>query len=153
MTSKQQRKQKRDRKAARSRPTAYDRRMIQDFLEDLEWEVRSRHFEHTSPGVDHPELADQLGRYMDQYPKTPGVLPPWCLTEKPTPEWMAALHQAMGERTEAELSAFETLRPLFNHALSYVRSQTSGDGEVDNERTDAVWRRLRELLNEAKGDE
>lgn len=46
-------------------PKGYDAEMIEDFLNQLLWEIRIHHFENTAAiGTVNPELASQLATYL-----------------------------------------------------------------------------------------
>ena len=139
-----------------SQPDAYDWRMIQDFLEHLVWEVRIEHFEHVTPGVKNPELVHQLAKYHRKYKRTRLLIPIVAARrdKPPSREWVSAYHQAMRERLADELKALESLKPLFDVALTYIRSQKlGGEEEIDNTRMDEVQRRIAELLKEGDSQE
>jgi hypothetical protein len=95
----------------------YDVEMIRDFLSHLLWELRTSHYEMIGSGSRlHPELQEQLQRYMNKR-QTVGLL--FALKTKgdlatESKEQIRKVRERL--RTE-QLRCLEGLMPLFEEAL------------------------------------
>jgi hypothetical protein len=104
--------------------------MIRDFLDHLLWELRTVHYEVTgtqAPKI-HPELGDQLRKYMQKY-NCAGLLAAnrfGQAGEDVSPELKAAAVSAYrkqrAELTQKLIDALESLQPLFAEAFQCATS-------------------------------
>src|SRR4051812_34496585 len=110
MARKQPRRRRDDRTRPSRRPVRrYDMGMIQDFLEHLLWAARVSHFESTSPpDTVHPELAEQLARYLGRYG---AVLLPVVYVQDANPSGGSepAVRAKMARVRQAQIDALEML--------------------------------------------
>jgi hypothetical protein len=83
--------------------------MIRGFLEFLRWELRTSVFElsQTKKGTSHPELLEQLTRYVKEYGTV--LLPVIAVDSSVTPEQIAALKDRLKAEREMQLAALELL--------------------------------------------
>ena len=100
----------------------YDVDMIRDFLEQLDWEVRVRHFEDTSElGTVNPELVDQLRPFQERRGNVllaATEIDPEGVSEEEFAEAVATYRAAASEVTGQWIEHLEALQGLFNVALA-----------------------------------
>jgi hypothetical protein len=89
----------------------YDAEMISDFVHQLLWELRVRHFEHVSPGADNPELVDNMLRFNKKR-SSMGLLWVHKTREEDEPftdEEIREYHRIAAGQTQAQIYALELL--------------------------------------------
>lgn len=142
-------KKHRRRKARRQRPRKhYDVEMIRDFLNHFRLEYAINHFENThEPETVNPELAEQLGRYMNKY-NTCGLMAALALVEDGIPQEVVtkareSVHAARAERAKEVLDALDVLEPFLEEAFicasfpdAFMIDEFDLRGELDEGRAD-----------------
>jgi hypothetical protein len=114
----------------RDKPLRYNARMIRDFLEHLEWEIRISLFECLNPGCKtNPELVDMLKKYLNRYNACLRTLK---VLDRIPGQSDEELQQAIRARCGAEipnlakaLEAMETLKPFFEEAFFCISCKGS----------------------------
>jgi hypothetical protein len=138
-------KQRKPKKPSEAR--TYDVEMIRDFLSHLLWELRTSHYEMLGSGRRiHPELMEEIGRYMIKR-QTTGLL----FALKTPPDSVEQIREVRERLRTEQIRYLEGLMPLFEEALTCAEHPKNfmvraiGPDEVAKELSDEeeAIRRLR----------
>ncbi|MGD0464653.1 MAG: hypothetical protein ABSB74_19385 [Tepidisphaeraceae bacterium] len=139
----------------RDKPMRYNARMIRDFLEHLEWEIRVSHFEtaNAENGL-NPELAEMLRKYGQRYHtclRSCRLLDrdPSC-SEEQFRRAFATLRARENPKLTKALEAMEVLKPFFEEAFFCISMK--GNLPVIHTSTSEVLRTEDGLGDDDAGD-
>jgi hypothetical protein len=100
----------------------YDTEMIRDFIEHLQWELRTKHLENTREiGTEHPELSEQLEKCIRKR-STKGLLYANRIdnagrTGDEAQEVINVIREGMAARAQEALDALDVREQIFEEAL------------------------------------